>query len=725
MIRKLCVGCVIGGILSAASVASAERGPMEAAVDRSIAAGDFAQALANLERMRASISIDLDDDFVRNRTDDAWGKLLDGKLAAVAQTGFPQLVALDSAVQQARRAGAAKTQKRFAAALETAVTKMHAEAQGLAVGAQLVRLRSIAAAASTSDRARDGVKQAEAKATAQLKRLNVRGPFGSYVSELTKAAYLLTAEPTHPRPIAARYALTTTASCAGVVDAVKASLKSTGTDDVTIELNITSCEVSSQDRTSQREFEYQVREKVSRRVREQYVEEVSEDETTCGNATTSCSTEIDNLTGVGLQITRTNCATTPGQCTTRTVKKFVKAYRDVDKAVDEMVTHTESVPVTTRTTSVTVAGTAVLRIGGTQVSTPINVIGTASDESYNAANAGQSHSFGDIAATATVAAGQNTSAVLADNAQLAYSLQRAKEVRAQLSAATGDARLTMLFELAVQERKGEPELLNALATSSGLPTAELAEVLRGTRFGAAAVPPHIAFDIGLPAPDEAGVAGLRNDEERTVVNRTKITVGGINIGLVTFSADARKYGATFGLNLARTPGLLAYRRITGYGFLEGAMQIVGGGNGGTAFGFTGKVGLAAGVGFEQGGVFAHVAGGIDGIYMDDSGLVPLAVPGSMRVPATIDWGYGVALRISKLYVGANRMMRFNDIYPERWSAEARWGRPFYLGVTAYSYRTLLDQAGTKGPVAAMLILGAELDPSHLNKQLVGTEDRLR
>ena len=724
MIRKLCVGCVIGGILSAALVASAEREPMETAVDRSIAAGDFPQALANLERMRSSISIDLDDEFVRNRTDDAWGRLLDGKLAAMAQTGFEQLVALDSAVQQARRVGAAKTQKRLATVLESAVAKMEGEAQGLGLGAQLVRLRSIAAAASTSDRARDAVKQAEAKASAQLKRLNVRGLFGSYVAELTKAAYLLTAEPSHPRPIAARYALTTAASCAGVVEAVKASLKSTGTDDVAIELNITSCEASSQDRTSQREFEYQVREKVSRRVREQYVEEINEDETTCGNPTTRCSTEVENLTGVGLQITRTNCSTSPGQCTTRTVKKFVKAYRDVDKAVDEMVTHTERVPVTTRTTSVTVAGTAVLRMGSTQVTTPINVIGTASDESFDATNAGQSHSFGDIAANAVVAAGQHTSALLADNAQLAYSLQRAKDVRAQLNTATGDARLPLLFELAAQERKGEPELLNALATSSGLSVSELAEALRGTRFGAAAVPPHVTFDIELPAPDEAGVAGLRNDEERTVVNRTKITVGGFNIGLVTFSADARKYGATFGLNIARTPGLLAYRRVTGYGFIDGALQIAGGGIGETAFGFAGKVGLAAGMGFEQGGVFAHVAGGVDGIYLDDADA-PLMVPGSTRVPAALGWGFGVALRVSKLYVSATRMMRFNDIYPERWAAEARWGRPFYLGISAYGYRTLLDQAGNKGPIAAMLILGVELDPSHLNKQLVGTEDRLR
>ncbi len=56
--------------------------------------------------------------------------------------------------------------------------------------------------------------------------------------------------------------------------------------------------------------------------------------------------------------------------------------------------------------------------------------------------------------------------------------------------------------------------------------------------------------------------------------------------------------------------------------------------------------------------------------------------------------------------------------------QLRWGRPFYVGLSGHAYQTLLGD-GPEGPVAVMLVGGVELDPSTLNKRLVGTEDRLR
>jgi len=80
---------------------------MNAAVERAVAAGDYPQGLANLQRLAASRAVPLNDPRVMRRTDEVWGLYLHGHLTASRTAGLERVATLTQLIQFARSKSAA------------------------------------------------------------------------------------------------------------------------------------------------------------------------------------------------------------------------------------------------------------------------------------------------------------------------------------------------------------------------------------------------------------------------------------------------------------------------------------------------------------------------------------------------------------------------------------------------------------------------------------------
>lgn len=691
-----------------ASTAAAD--PLVEHAARATAAGDHAQAVADLRRSMLSILTAPDDASVRGELDRAhaaWLGAVYARHAAAAPTA--RLAALRILLEEARRVGSQSGIAALTALRDALVTELLPTAKTGPLATRLVTARRLQQTAGSGTALDELVAALGGEVDARVGLFTGSDADTTYLRERLRWHHGTTGAPAHPRPISARWTIELApSSCDDVMGQLQRGLTARGgADEIRARMSVTECAATEEQRTRTQPMTYFVQERVPRTLRSwrtvKETQQVPVSKNVCNNVQRSAPI----TTGGGIVVDRYEWSSR--QCTTVTTYESEEVERQVldESIVEEMqsVPRTESVTVTTRTSRLQLRVVIAATAGGRTSELATSLVAVHEDEQYSG-RAG-SRSFGDArTALRTDLVGQ-LETQLADFARLTIQSARLATLRTSLETTVGTERAGILRALAVEEGAARDELVAMIAAATELPPPAIAAALAGTAMEAVFSFPDPGVDLTLPAPDASAVRSVELDEERALFpGGTRSAHLAFGLGRVS-AMTSSGYGATVTLRFGRSPRALLFRVPRASVFGEGMLHVSSGADGLALVGGVGTIGVTAGVKVGPLVVEGLGIGGFDGLHQfTDEGVMRAA--GDPGIPFALYLGYGAALRLGSehraLALEVRREHRRDETVPRAWIADARYYKSqiFFIGARGAAYEA--------GPSYVGLQLGITWNP---------------
>ncbi len=709
-------------VAAAAPPAVADRGPMNAAVDRAVDAGNYPQALANLRRLAASRSVPLNDPAVMRRMDEVWELWLRLWLDASSTAGLPRVAVLTQLARYATAQGAPLAAAAFTAEQDVLLDEWMASQQGPR-SERLAAARAGYAAAGGSAHGTALVDDAVHAMREAIDRLAATGRAADGVRALLLAPLELDSRPAPLFPYTGGYALEASSDdSADVADQVRRTLPAGSGSAVAIKMRLR-CDLSDETGTTTKALPYRRPGKEVRTERREILVPFIDEEVSFGAGPLTCDTNHDG-----------DRVCTQESWTIRTpVTRYDTEWVDEDVLVDVMVDEVDEVEARWRTTTMAAVGDLSVSFGGDDASRSFEARVPVTEYEFTSDLAGQSSAFGDARAQLVDAAAAQLRDVVVAFVQRASDAHRVAALRADLASLAGAPRLTALLELALLEHAFTPELTAIVADQTGLAPAEVAALARGQSPAIPSVSmPDIDFLLAFswPEPDSAGVEGLKIDEARAVLRAKPVLGGSASLGLTYLdTTDGSRFGASLAFDIHRMPAFFMFRPVSISGIVRGAFDLFPREYLIARSNLTG--GIALGLHPPVVDLQGYAEAGVDHAFVavPDDVATPAIRLANGRVPAAFVVGAGARLRIAdKLAVSVGYQHRFSDVYPQRWEAEAWLGSTGFVGLRATAHRDLFGDpsATAQGPLSISIVLGGGTNLGSSSAESLTTEaDRVR
>lgn len=555
----------------------------------------------------------------------------------------------------------------------------------------------VAIAAPSSAVAQAARTAAHASIDAEIDKLGFAGLYGKAVATSLRRYYGFGKE----QPVARKELTYTVAldgtNCAAAVNGLQSVLTSAATPPATVAvtLKLDVCRTANNVSSSTKQFEYkqdiQTTKQVSHEVEVPVYELWSGQQCDCSRAPGT---------------TEWRC-TTPN-CSGSQIRGVQTVTRTEDVVVKETVTRQEDVTVETRTTTAELRGTYTITIGSTTIEGVVQETGQASSESYRARKANKSSSFRPTDDDALKWAGSSAGQTISRAAGKAAGQNRIAEIEAALRLATGPSKLALLAEWSHLSERGHPDLVNVVTSNSAMLAADVEAALSGRVWHSKTTFAPEDLDVALPASSVSGTSGLAAEESQIVDRRRTATAQTTLSGLLVNHGDGYKYGAGLASRVHFVSGRFAYKAVVPFWLIDTSVDIAGFGSasGGLSIGYSAFAGVGVFTGTRQTNVGLHAVGGIDGLWV--RGHSDLTTPSEIYVPSAWGYGYGAHIRIAnRVELRATRIMRNDDVTPERWQGELLIRNKSSFGIRAVSYEELLGSSpsATRGTWQFMLVYG--------------------
>ena len=519
-------------------------------------------------------------------------------------------------------------------------------------------------------------------------------PYTQYVAKRLRYFYRLDdAAPSDPNPV--RFRLQDgpawmVGDCGNTLAEVAKSLRAQSGSDVSIRVDSATCTEGKRDRSSQHPVTWMETVKVPRTERVVVSKPVRRWVEVPGPLQCSTSTEVENLTGVGLRITRTtqSCANGPPRLEPRDELVDTVEYR---QHVDSVERQMRATPASTiRTSTLKFSLRATLQAGDDTSELRMDDEVGFEHEEYSHPKGGSASFDPNPRAKLNRLFADRVAAAMSEAARRTLQTRRARELRSELGTQDGPQKDATLSELLVIEGNADPELVRRVASATTLPADAITRALRGEQIAVASAYAPSSPYWTLPKPNPAGERDAFEAEDREYLadhgidKSVYLSFGG---GAITRSGGAPYGYFDVNLYLEKTPSFSLFRWYSLAGFVEGAVGV------GEIKHFRGSLGVQAGA--HLGPLLLRVVGaaGADAysLFLSDD---EVPSPNATEIPGAVAAGYGLrgVLRAGgfSFYAAARREHRLSDTFKFKNSLEFGVADTFGVLARFETYGDLLE-----------------------------------